>query len=129
FDHGGDVVHSARFVRIYANIRGRKDFEQILLRNPSGERDNVSDSFLMGHLNESRQPGTAADTCEVDVISSYLFHVHSDIKQYVNSFLVSDIANVTDEMSLALLPGRIRRNSLKRLEIGPVADYKNILRA
>ena len=87
----------------------------------------VSSRFLsltiFWRLGQSR---ASAHTREMDVTPSQILDVLRDIQKDVQALLVAHVADIADEIGLAVLQSGFRGNGFESLEIRPVADNKYI---
>src|SRR5450631_2616706 len=56
FDHGRNIVHLARLVRIDTDVCSGKDIQKLSIRNSTRKIDRILQPFLLNELTQSLQP-------------------------------------------------------------------------
>src|SRR5271165_2734080 len=106
-DHCGHVVHFAWLIRIDADIGCGENLQQLFVGNPSCEVEHIVETLILCHLPEVSQSRPTTYTSEMNITTSRLFDMQRHIKQDVKALLYAHGSDITDEVRLAVLQGRL----------------------
>src|SRR5579863_1455200 len=127
FDHGRHTVHVAGPVWIDAHVRSRQDLQQFCIRDIPGKRHRVFQLLFLDHLSKARQFRPSSDTGEINIAASRVFDSQGHSEKNVQPILTVHHPDIPDEVTLAMLPGRIRWNRFERFRTRAVAHNKDVL--
>ena len=121
-----DLVHRALVrpvvlrIGVDADVGGGQDAAEIVVAHPAGEGAQLRDADLLGVGLDRRLVGAAADEHAVDVVAADLVaqQLHR-AHQMVDAVLLADLAEVDEQVWLALAPGWVGRVDVRRSRSGP----------